>query len=199
MTPAPLATPDSTADERERAARAPVLTGFPAADVILERHAGALGPDYAGYAGHVARVLAFYAGLAPGHEAPDAVQIAGAFHDLGIWTARSWDYLAPSVRLARDHLAATGREVLTDEVVRIILEHHKLLTYRGVFRETVETFRRADLVDLSLGAIRCGLSREAVRCVRAAHPNAGFHRRLTEIGGRWALGRPLRPLPMVHW
>jgi predicted metal-dependent HD superfamily phosphohydrolase len=187
MTPAPLATPDSTAHERDRAvARAPVLTGFAAADVILERYAGALGGDRDAYAGHVARVLAFYAGLAPGHEAPDAVQVAGAFHDLGIWTARSWDYLAPSVRLARDHLAAVGREDLADEVARIILEHHKLLPYRGVFQETVETFRRADLVDLSLGAIRFSLPREAVRSIRATHPNAGFHRRLTEIGGRWA-------------
>jgi predicted metal-dependent HD superfamily phosphohydrolase len=180
-------------------ARTSVLTGFPAADVILERYAGALGPDFAGYAGHVARVLAFYAGLAPGHEAPEAVQIAGAFHDLGIWTARSWDYLAPSVRLARDHLTAAGREDLADEVVRIILEHHKLLPYRGELRETVETFRRADLADLSLGALRSGLSSAYVREVRAAHPNAGFHRRLTELGVRWAVDHPLRPLPMVHW
>ncbi len=174
-------------------------TGFALVDEILERFAGALGPDYAGYAGHVARALAFYAGLAPGHEAPESVQIAGAFHDLGIWTARTWDYLAPSVRLARDHLTAAGREDLADEVVRIILEHHKLLPYRGAFQDTVETFRRADLVDLSLGALRSSLPSAYVREVRAAHPNAGFHRRLTELGVRWALDHPLRPLPMAHW
>ena len=181
------------------AATGTASTGYPLVDAVLERHAGALGPDYAGYAGHVARVLAFYAGLAPGHEAPESVQIAGAFHDLGIWTARSWDYLAPSVRLARDHLTAAGRDDLTDEVVRIILEHHKLLPYRGAFEDTVETFRRADLADLSLGALRSGLPPAYVHEVRAAHPNAGFHRRLTELGVHWALDHPLRPLPMVHW
>lgn len=179
-------------------ARPAGTTGSALVDAILERFAGALGPDRAGYAGHVARVLAFYRGLAPDHEAPEQVQIAGAFHDLGIWTARTFDYLAPSVRLARDHLAAEGREELAPEVERIILEHHKLTPYRAQFCETVETFRRADLVDLSLGAIRSGLPCAFVREVRTLRPNAGFHRRLTRFAVHQAREHPLHPLPMVR-
>jgi hypothetical protein len=143
-------------------------------------------------------VLAFYRGLAPGHQAPEQVQIAGAFHDLGIWTARTFDYLAPSVRLARDYLTVEGREELAPEVERIILEHHKITPYRAQFHETVETFRRADLVDLSLGAIRSGLPCGFVREVRASRPNTGFHRRLTQLGVRQAIEHPLHPLPMVR-
>ena len=85
-------------------------TGFRLVDAVLERFAGALGGDREGYTCHVARVLAFYRKIAHDHEAPEQVQIAGAFHDLGIWTARTFDYLAPSVRLARDYLTAEGRE-----------------------------------------------------------------------------------------
>ena len=155
--------------------------------------------DFAGYTGHVARVLAFYAGLAPGHAAPEAVQVAGAFHDLGIWTARSWDYLAPSVRLARDHLTPRAGRTSPTRWSASSWSTTSSSRTAASFQETVETFRRADLVDLSLGAVRFGLPREAVRRVRATHPNAGFHRRLTEIGGRWALGHPAHPLPMVHW
>jgi hypothetical protein len=66
-------------------------TGCPLVDAVLERHAGALGADYAAYAGHVARVLGFNRARAPGYHAPEVVQVAGAFHDLGIWTARTWD------------------------------------------------------------------------------------------------------------
>jgi predicted metal-dependent HD superfamily phosphohydrolase len=142
-------------------------TGFPLVDAVLERFAGALGDDREGYAGHVARVLAFYRGIAPDHEAPERVQIAGAFHDLGIWTARTFDYLAPSVRLARDYLTAEGREELAPEVERIILEHHKLTPYRAQFCETVEVFRRADLVDRRLA--RFALACPARSFVRSGH------------------------------
>ncbi len=151
---APPAGSSGTTGER----RPPALTAFPLAGAILERFAGALGPDYAGYAGHVARVLAFYRALAPDRQAPEQVQVAGAFHDLGIWTARTFDYLAPSVSLAREYLSAEGREAWTPEVETIILQHHKLTPYTGPLRMTVETFRRADLTDLSLGLFRSRLA-----------------------------------------
>lgn len=84
------------------------------------------------------------------------------------------------------------------EVRTLIHEHHKLGRYDQQFAATVETFRRADLVDLSLGAIRSGLSREFVRSVRRALPNAGFHRRLVALSLRQFVRSPWRPLPMFH-
>jgi hypothetical protein len=38
----------------------------------------------------------------------EKIAIAGVFHDLGIWTNKTFDYIAPSVVLAREYLAARG-------------------------------------------------------------------------------------------
>lgn len=145
-------------------------------------------------------MLNFFLALgAPGQDLPEAVAVAAAFHDLGIWTDATFDYLAPSVRLAADHLARTGGEALLPEVTALIVEHHKLRAYRGPHAANVERFRRADLVDLSLGTIRFGLAPEFVGAVRAAFPNAGFHARLLQLTARQLLRTPWRPLPMMRW
>ena len=175
-----------------------VVDAFPAVDAILADHAQALGGDRAAYRNHVTRVLNFYLALSGRPVVPEAVLIAGAFHDLGIWTHRTFDYLAPSMDLASRHLSAIGRLALDEEVRALIYEHHKLGRYDQQFAGTVESFRRADLVDLSLGVIRSGLSREFVRSVRRALPNAGFHRRLVALSLRQFVRSPWRPLPMFH-
>ena len=63
----------------------------------------------------------------------------------------------------------------------------------------MEAFRRADLVDLSLGLIRCGLPRAFIGAVRDQLPNAHFHARLTAFTGQQFLRTPLKPLPMLRW
>ena len=164
---------------------------------ILEAHAGALGKDLAAYRNHVMRVLRFFRLL--GGYCSEQLVIAAAFHDLGIWTAGTFDYLEPSVHLAKKYLEANDRSDHVDEVTAVIVNHHKLRPYRGPFKDSVERFRRADLADVSLGLIRSGLSREDVRSVRSALPNAGFHRRLADLTLRQFLRHPLHPLPMVRW
>jgi len=81
----------------------------------------------------------------------------------------------------------------------IILWHHKLRHYKGQFASTVERFRRADLIDVSLGTIRFGVPRTYVRAVKQSFPNAGFHKRLILLTGRQLLRNPLNPLPMICW
>ena len=177
-----------------------VAPGFAQVEELIAAHAPALGGDQPAYRNHVCRVLNYYAALGPpADELPEAVTIAAAFHDLGIWTERTFDYLEPSVRLAQVHLADIGREQLGPEVAALISEHHKLRPYTGPNAATVEAFRRADLVDLSLGLVRCGLPTSFVQAVRAAFPNAGFHRRLAQLTARQLLRTPLRPLPMLRW
>ncbi|WP_239990656.1 MULTISPECIES: hypothetical protein [unclassified Pseudomonas] len=54
-------------------------------------------------------MLSFYTALNPQDRPLScAVQIAAAFHDLGIWTHGTLDYLAPSRMLAR----ASARQLL---------------------------------------------------------------------------------------
>jgi hypothetical protein len=173
---------------------------FPLVDEILQSHAEALGPDLPAYRNHVTRVLHLVFALAPQLQtAPEPVLIAGAFHDLGIWTAQTFDYLDPSSQLAHDYLEAHGQQAFWPEVDLIIQQHHKLRSYRGPFEASVEAFRRADLVDLSLGWLGAGLQPEFIGALRAQFPNAGFHQRLVAFTGQQFLRQPWNPLPMMRW
>jgi len=173
---------------------------FPLVDEILEPHRDALGSDLSAYRNHVFRVLHFLCALSPAlRDGREHILVAAAFHDLGIWTAGTFDYLDPSLRLAREYLTARGRADLWPEVDLIIRQHHKIRPYRGPFALSVESFRRADLIDFSLGRIRFGLEPSFVRSVRSALPNAHFHARIVEFAGRQFLRSPLHPLPMVRW
>ncbi|MEO5857807.1 MAG: hypothetical protein ABIR33_02545 [Pyrinomonadaceae bacterium] len=55
----------------------------------------------------------------------------------------------------------------------------------------VEAFRKGDLVDFSFGLFKCGLPGRFVSEVKAAFPNAGFHRCLVGIASRWIIRHPL--------
>ena len=175
-----------------------LLTRIPTIDRVLDAHAASLGRDVTPYRNHVYRVANFCAA----HVWPDPIQlekiaIAAAFHDLGIWTDATFDYLDPSVSLARHYLSREGREAWTNEITAMILEHHKLTSYRGDAGSLVELFRRADWTDVSMGVLRFGLPRSFVRDVSAAWPSAGFHRRLVQFELERLRTHPLRPLPMV--
>ena len=176
------------------------LTAFALVDDILQTHALALGHDLPAYRNHVTRVLHFVFAIAPQLQSTaQPVLIAGAFHDLGIWTAHTFDYLDPSSQLAHDYLKKHGLESLWPEVDQIIQQHHKLRAYTGPFEASVEAFRRADLVDLSLGLIRAGLPPQFIQAVRMQFPNAHFHARLVAFTGQQFLRTPWNPLPMMRW
>lgn len=175
-------------------------TSFPLVDDILGAFACSLGMDMSAYRNHVYRVLNYLILLAPEHCGnADLLLIAAAFHDLGIWTDGTFDYLEPSKRLARNYLAVKGLAHFGPEVEAIITYHHKLTPYRGAFSSTVEPFRQADLVDVSLGVIHFGIRPEWVCTIKAEFPNAGFHRRLVALTCRQFLKNPLHPLPMIRW
>ncbi len=177
----------------------PPILSFPLVDEILGSFSADLAGDFDAYRNHVHRELNFFAALAGEPSPSTAVLVAAAFHDLGIWTHRTFDYLPPSMESASAYLAADGRQDLESEVRAIINEHHKIRPYVGPHSATVEIFRKADLVDLSLGTIRFGVPRNRVRAVREAFPNSGFHRRLCALTLRQLTRTPLRPLPMFHW
>ncbi len=174
-----------------------MIDRHPLVEDILATWTAALGPDLAGYRGHVYRVLNLCRALAPSADA-EQTAIAAAFHDLGIWSDGTFDYLPPSAARAAAFLDATGRGRATDAVARAIEMHHKLLPYHGDDAVLVEAFRRADLIDVSLGLVRFGLPRGVVRGVRAAFPNCGFHATLARLIGRELVRRPWRPLPMMR-
>jgi HD superfamily phosphohydrolase YqeK len=70
-------------------------------DAILGDHSAALGSDATPYRNHAYRVANLcLAQSSSSAESLEKTAIAAAFHDLGIWTDHTFDYLAPSVRLA---------------------------------------------------------------------------------------------------
>ena len=169
-------------------------------DRVLDRHAVALGADFTAYRNHAYRVANFCMALAPGGDAVlEKVAVAAAFHDLGIWTARTFDYLPPSIELACDHLACSGHADWRDGITGMIREHHKIRTFRGAAAGLIEPFRRADWIDVSLGALTFGLPRRELRAIRGRWPNAGFHRRLAQLTWKRFREHPLSPLPVLKW
>lgn len=92
-------------------------------------------------------------------------------HDLGIWTANTFDYLEKSADLA---LPFAGEFGITDiaGVRRMVTEHHRL---RSAGDELAETFRVADRIDVSRGLIAGGISRSSIKAVVAELPYVGFH------------------------
>ena len=176
-----------------------MLTEIPTADRLLEAHAGDIGRDFAAYRNHVYRVVNLCAAMQPlDPSGLETIAIAAAFHDLGIWTDKTFDYLEPSVRLAEAHLVRSGNKEWTAEISALILEHHKVSPYRNSRFPLVEPFRRADWIDVSKGLRRFGLQGSVIREIFAAWPSAGFHRRLVQLTlQRWR-SHPLSPLPMLR-
>lgn len=167
-------------------------------DELLAPYREALGPDHDAYRNHVLRVLAFCEEQYDGAASDPRFVTAAVFHDLGIWTAGTWDYLAPSAELAGQSLVQQGREDLVDEVRRMVELHHKVRA-AGEPGDAVEVFRRADAIDVSRGVLGFGTSRSARRDVLRRHPNAGFHRRLAQLTLRQLRTDPLHPAPMFRW
>ncbi len=173
-------------------------------DSLLASWQPQLGRDYQAYRNHCARVCSFGLALAEretqaGADTAELLQIALAFHDLGIWSHATFDYLDPSAGLAREWLQEKGRADKVELVEAMIVQHHKLSRAPAVSgSELPDIVRRADLIDVSLGLIRFGLPRAFYKEVRERYPICGFHGRLVSFTLQWWWRHPLRPLPMMR-
>ena len=179
---------------------ASLVTSLPTVEQVLDNHASELGHDLIAYRNHAYRVVNLCLAIV-GHRRVEVekIAVAAVFHDLGIWTNNTFDYIAPSVALARDHLAARRMADWIPEIEAMIVDHHKVTPSRANPPSLVESFRRADWIDVSRGLRRFGLPRTFVAAVAATWPSAGFHRRLVELTIGRFLQHPLTPLPMVKW
>src|SRR5712664_3337199 len=180
-------------------AGASLLMSVPTIDEVLHDHASELGHDFIAYRNHAYRVVNLCTAIVKDRVDLEKIAVAAVFHDLGIWTNKTFDYIAPSVAIAREHLAARGMADWIPEIEAMIVDHHKVTTSRANPRLLVESFRRADWIDVTRGLRSFGLTRTFIAGVAATWPDAGFHRRLVELTiDRWRR-HPLNPLPMVRW
>jgi len=165
---------------------------------ILGARKTEIGRDYVGYKNHVYRMVNFCLALRVcSAEERTKILIAGCFHDLGIWTSNTFDYLPPSQALAQAWLQHHGLGHWVAEIELMIALHHKLSRYRDPRYPLVEVFRQGDLVDFSLGLVRCSLPATYIQAVKRHFPNAGFHLRLVRLEGKWFSRHPFNPLPIV--
>lgn len=177
----------------------PVLTQLELLDTLHGQHAGLLGKDFDAYRNHTYRLVNFCAAqlTAPNDEALQKMQVAAAFHDLGIWSAHTFDYLPPSDALAQAWLTANGKQAWSGEIAGMINQHHKITASGG--SPLVEAFRRADWTDVTWGVIHHDIPRALRREVFATFPDAGFHAMLLKLSLKRLLTHPLSPLPMMRW
>jgi hypothetical protein len=174
-----------------------LLTRIPIVDDVLRDHATALGADFSAYRNHVYRVLNLCVAIV-GRSELDKIAVAAVFHDLGIWTNGTFDYLAPSAALAHGHLVARAHEDWTAEIEGMIGDHHKITPSTAGPGSLVEAFRRADWTDVTRGWRRFGMPRSFVAHLFATWPSAGFHWRLVTLTLDRFRSHPLTPLPMVR-
>ncbi len=168
-------------------------------DDILESRRESLDKDFDAYRNHCYRVLNFcLAFCGESAETESKVSIAAAFHDLGIWVNKTYDYLEPSKQLAREYLAIAGQGGWTEEIESMIEQHHKLRNYKADPGWLVEPFRKADWIDVSRGWLTFGLPSAFVVEVLSKFPNAGFHKRLVDLTWQRLKAHPFSPLPMMR-
>jgi hypothetical protein len=125
--------------------------------------------------------------------------IALVFHDIGIWTANTVDYLDPSCQEAVKYCQKERfSEKSISEICEIIQKHHQLLQGSLPDNSLTEIVRRADLVDVSWGFVKHGLPPSVIKEVQTSYPNKGFHLTLLRLFVGRLFSHPLNPAPMMR-
>ena len=177
-----------------------VVTSYELVDEILEEYREVIKGDFDGYRNHITRMLNFCHFLLPhiSEEESKKIQIAAAFHDIALWTHDRVDYLVPSYQDCQQWLEQQGYSAWKEEIQIIIDMHHLTREYKGPYAKLAEVFRKADLVDFSLGLVNNGVSGSFIKKVKNTLPNAGFHKTLAKFTFIQLGRNPLNPLPMMR-
>jgi hypothetical protein len=174
-----------------------LLTRIPTVDDVLNDHAMALQHDFAAYRNHVYRIVNLCVAIT-GPSQLEKIAIAAVFHDLGIWTNHTFDYIAPSIALAHDYLVDRAQEDWNTEIEEMIAEHHKITRAAPNTTSLIEAFRRADWIDVTGGLRAFGVPRPFIARLFSTWPSTGFHRRLVTLALDRFRSHPLTPLPMIR-
>ena len=175
-------------------------TQYALVEEILSQYKDVIKDDYQGYYNHVTRMLNFCHYLLPDISQEDSkkLQIAAAFHDIALWTHDRVDYLVPSYQECHNYLDSQNLSDWKEKIQIIIDMHHLLGEYHGPFERLAEVFRKADLVDFSLGLVKNGISPTFIKEVKQALPNAGFHKTLMRFSIKQLGRNPFNPMPMMR-
>lgn len=165
-------------------------------DDLLSRFESVIGVDYERYRNHVCRVFLYCILLDKNKSNEKKYAIAAVYHDIGIWTDRTIDYLNPSIAKANNYLMEIGKKEWLEEIDFMIYWHHKITKYKGAHQETVVIFCKADWIDVSLGGLTFEGDKKKIAEIRQEFPNLGFHLFLTKQLLKNLFNHPLTPFPM---
>lgn len=163
---------------------------------IMQTFKSPMGADYDKYKNHVYRVFLNCLLIDREKNNEDRYAIASVFHDIGIWTNHTFDYLYPSIEQAKIYLTEKNKTEWIDEISLMIYWHHKMSKYQGMHKEIVENFREADWIDVSLALLTFKYDKKQINENRRRFPNLGFHRFLIKEALKNFLKHPLNPLPI---
>ncbi len=167
---------------------------------ILSEWKDRIGEDFLGYKGHVYRMFNFCLALHPcNEEEKTKLAIAACFHDIGLWSDHTVDYIPPSIVQAKNYLSNNELQSWSEEIGLMIDLHHKIRAVKDSRYPLVELFRKGDLVDFSLGAFTFGIPRSYIKKVKETIPNNGFHKFLIKGAKEWFLKHPFSPPPFMKW
>ena len=168
-------------------------------DTILAKFRNELGSDYEAYQNHLYRLVNLCNCAGELNEQDlEKVIIAACFHDLAIWSDKTFDYLDPSNQRALEYLESKGKSELAEDVSAMIMEHHKVTRF-GENDSLVELFRQADWCEVSLGLLNFSFPRADVKAIKKQFPSKGFHLVLVRETTKQLFKDPLRPMPMFKW
>ena len=167
-----------------------------AIDELIDPFKAVIDEDFNKYRNHVVRVYQNCLLLDSNRDNEIKYAIASVYHDIGIWTNQTIDYLEPSIEQAKIYLTQTGKEEWIEEISQMIYWHHKLSRYEGKYAGTVENFRKADWIDVSIGLLTFGANKREIGKNRKVYPNRGFHIFLIKKIAGNLFKHPFNPLPM---
>ena len=130
-----------------------LLTSLPTVEEVLDDHASELGHDFIAYRNHVYRVVNLCLAIVGDSRVElEKIAVAAVSHDLGIWTNNTFDYIAPSVAIARKSAVAgriisarrLDRRVARVTKVRPPAQVHRDCGHRVAERGLPSTARSAD-------------------------------------------------------
>jgi len=152
---------------------------------VLEENNKHLNNHFETYRNHVYRVFELCKKLDDNQENIEKYAITSVFHDLGIWSDKTFDYLEPSIVKAKNYLIANGKEQLIDEISLMIDMHHKRSKYKG-----------NDWIDVTKGRMTFNINKDEIKKLNKTYPILGFHKFLLAQTLKQFLKSPLNPLPM---
>jgi hypothetical protein len=168
-----------------------------ALDVVVEQ-AGEASP----LEGHGVRLFRFVEMLAAARGTQidrEVVLIAALLHDIGLYEGASSGgvYVTDGAEFTQRLLEPYGWD---EERLRLCfdaIEKHHELRSQWEKGEEVELVRRADLIEVTNGAVVYGLPRKQVREVMRAVPRKGFYPAIAKLVGKVIKERPTT-LPRVY-